>query len=423
MADVGCSAHGYHDQRFGNPPARGLTRGAGASPDRSWGLASSFHPMMDVVFVFSYVTWQAAARREWFASEDRLACTLLATDRVQRVLVCDVMRSLPVKLIRDRMNDDEAEFPASERAQLLQPVRLRRSNPTSLGGVERTCRAYDRALARAVQRMGLKDPVAIVANPLVAGFSELAWARAVTFYAIDDWSAYPPHERWWPAYRESFRRVAERGRRVAAVSAEVLERVAPSAPGCVVPNGLEPAEWLGQTRPPAWVEGSARPLLVYAGTLDSRLDVKAIAGIAGALPKATVTLIGPLVEPDWFALLRDIRNVEIRPPVGRADLAGLVRSADLGLIPHLSSDLTRAMSPLKLYEYLAAGLPVLASDLAPMRGVASARVRLVAEGGDFAAALPCALALGRAPEAERLAFLEENSWRARHEQLLDLALA
>jgi teichuronic acid biosynthesis glycosyltransferase TuaH len=391
------------------------TDGREAHGDRSGGV--------DIVFIFSYVSWQAAGERGWFMPEDRLAHMLPTNERVNHLLVCDPLRSLPVKLIRDCMTRDRVAFPYGERAQLLKPLDFRRRYPTSRTGVERRVAAYERALLRGVRRMDLRDPVVITANPLIAGFAGFSWARAVTFYAIDDWSAYPPHRRWWPAYRESFARITSSGRRVVAVSEAVLERIAPTGPCRVIPNGIEPGEWTGSPTPPNWMHELSRPLLVYAGTLDSRLDVAALTAIARARPEATLLLVGPLLDSDHLTPLRHQGNIEIRPSLGRRELAGLIRSADAGLITHVRSPLTEAMSPLKLYEYLAAGLPVLAADLPPMRTVAPSRVILVEEGGDYAAAARDVVALGRTGEQERLAFLEQNSWAARHEQLLDLALA
>jgi glycosyltransferase involved in cell wall biosynthesis len=380
----------------------------------------------DVVFCFSYLSWQAVARRGWFGTEDRLALGLLEHERVARLLVCDQMRSLPVMLARDltgHSRDAGGTFPASSSAQLLRPFRLRREYPTSIAGVERACAAFDRAARRATQQMGLAEPAVIVANPLLAGFAEFEWAGPVTFFATDDWLAYEPQRRWWPTYEESFARLRERGRRVAAVSAAAMERIAPMGPSEVIPNGIDPGEWLGAAKaPPTWASETGRPLLVYAGTLDSRLDVIALLELARRMPRARMVLVGPLLDAAHIEPLRAASNVEICAPLVRAETIALIRHADVGLVAHRENALTRAMSPLKLYEYLAAGLPVVASDLPPMRDV-DPRVALVGSGDGYAAAVEAALARGRAGENERIAFIAEHSWRARHDRLLDLALA
>jgi teichuronic acid biosynthesis glycosyltransferase TuaH len=375
----------------------------------------------EVVFAFSYLSWGAAARRGWFGTEDRLARGLVTHEQVQRVLICDRARSLPLKLLRDRLARDAAPFPADERRQLLAPVRLRRRDPAALNSVRRTFASYGREMERGARRMGLEDPVVITTHPLVAGFAELSWARAVTYYALDEWTAHPAYSRWWAAYRASYRCIRERGHRVAAVSDALLRSLMPTGASCVVPNGLEPSEWLDQPialRPSADRRG---PLLVYAGSLDARLDVEWLRETARAMPQATLALVGPLVDAAHLQPLRGEPNVTIRAPLARAELATLIRSADVGLIPHRRSSLTDAMSPLKLYEYLAGGLPVAATDLEPMRGIDD-RVVLVGEGGDFPAAVRAAHALGRARESERCAFVRANSWRSRHDALLELAL-
>ena len=94
---------------------------------------------------------------------------------------------------------------------------------------------------------------------------------------------------------------------------------------------------------------------------------------------------------------------------------------DACLIPHVINSLTRAMSPLKLYEYLAAGKPVAATDLPPVRGI-SERV-IIASGEDFPAAVRTALKLPVQNEDERLEFVRSNSWTARHERTIRIMLA
>ena len=106
--------------------------------------------------------------------------------------------------------------------------------------------------------------------------------------------------------------------------------------------------------------------------------------------------------------------------MGRAGIVGSLMYSDVGIIPHVVSPLTRAMSPLKLYEYLAAGTPVAVPDLPPVTGI-SKRV-IVATENDFANAVLTALEVPPQTEDERLEFVRANSWTARQERMLHVLL-
>ena len=387
-------------------------------PDSGRGSRSA---QADIVFTFSYLSWEAAQRRGFFGTEDRLARGLLEHERVGRVLIADLPRSAPLRLVRDCMARG-ARFPASERARHVRPIRLRRSDPTRIAPLARTVVAYERALARAAARMGLTAPVVITSHPVVAGLADFAWAAQTVFFVTDDWLAYEPCRRWWPAYEESFRWVRARRRPVCAVSEAALCRIGPTGPTAIVPNGVEPSEWLDAAARPTNTGGARRPVALYVGGLDTRLDIDALSTAAHALPEVHFRLVGPMLDPNHLAPLRALANVELAPAMPRAQLIALMRTADVGLIPHRELALTRAMSPLKLYEYLAAGLPVVATDLPPIRGV-HPRVAVVPPGAPLADTIVATLARGCLPEPERRAFIERNSWRARHDALLAFALA
>lgn len=373
----------------------------------------------DVVFTFNYVTWDVAVKRGMSFAQDRLAAALLAHPHVERLLIADPFRSLPGWARRRR---GAAPPPASPRVAFHRPLRIRLRDPRAIRAIERCYRAYDRRLREAAARAGLERIVVITSHPLVAGFAPLEWADRVVFYATDDWTAHPAYERWWPAYQESYSRMRESGRTVCAVSEPIIERLQPTGPSAVIPNGIEPAEWLDSGTPPEWLAALPRPRLLYVGTLDSRLDVSAIESAAQAHASGSVVLVGPALDEPHIAPLRDLPNVHIRRTVDRARLPALVMGCDVGLVPHVRSRLTTAMSPLKAYEYLAGGLPVAAIDLPPLRGI-DHRVLMAGGPSDFAEAVKAALPLGRAPETERLAFLDTNSWQRRHSALLELALA
>ncbi len=375
----------------------------------------------DVLMVLGYTSWSGAARRGWIHSEDRLTRFLLDSPRVRRLLVCNPFRSAPSKLVRKALGRADEPFPVSETRRLHEPLRLRRGDPTGEAAVQRAVVAYERSIRRAAAAHGLVRPAAIVTHPLVAGFGTFDWADPVTYFATDDLASYEGLRRWWPAYASSFDRLRAAGRQVAAVTPAALASV--GAPGAVVPNGIEPSEWLAPGAPPAWFASLPSPRLLYVGTLDFRLDLSQVQALAEGYREASIVLVGRCPDPARYEALRALPNVTIRPPVERAELPGLVAAADVGLIPHVRSPLTEAMSPLKLYEYLAAGLPVAATELAGVAGVSPGRVQLARSSAELPQAVAQALAAGPWAEPERRRFVAEHAWDRRFERLLDLAFA
>jgi teichuronic acid biosynthesis glycosyltransferase TuaH len=377
----------------------------------------------DVIFTFAWVTWEAAQRRGMNFSEDRLLLRLFDDSRVSRLLVADTARSRPIKVARDVLSraDPAHAFPATADRARHQPLRWRRDDPVSLRGAQRWVASYERSLRRAARRLAMERPAVITFHPLVAALGDFDWAGPVTYYAMDDWSAHPAKRPWWPLLEMAHAELRRRRQRVCAVSEAILQRIAPEGPAIVVPNGIEPAEWLAPGPAPAWLREARRPVLIYTGSLDSRLDRGWLAKLAAELPEASIHLVGRVLDAEHLGPLDRLPNVSIRPNVGREEIAATVAGADAGLLPHVATQLTEAMSPLKVYEYLAAGLPVAASDLEPVRHLGP-RVALASPGGDFTAAVRRALALGRAPEEERQEFIAANSWARRHETILDFAL-
>jgi len=378
------------------------------------------HPL-DAIFTFDEITWDAAQKRGMCFPTDRVALSLAEDSRVRRLLICNQPRSAPVKWVKDALRRP-ARFPADERVHLYEPLRLRRRDPVSPAALERSYAAYGRRLRRAAARHGLTRPAVITAHPFVAAFADLSWAGPVTLFATDDWAAHPAYEPWQAAYLAAYERISARGLRVCAVTETIVERIDPQGPAAVVPNGVDPAEWLEIAPPPDWFAQLPGPRLLYVGTLDSRLDVDAVAALARAWPQGSIVLAGPLADSDHLAPLQAQPNVTFAGPVPRAQVAALVHAADACLVPHRRLPLTEAMSPLKIYEYLAGGGPVAATDLPPLRGI-EGPITPAAPGGDFVAAVRQALAQGAMPESERRRFLDRNSWSRRTAEVLRLGLA
>ena len=94
----------------------------------------------------------------------------------------------------------------------------------------------------------------------------------------------------------------------------------------------------------------------------------------------------------------------------------MLRGADVGLIPYASNQLTASIFPMKVYEYLAAGLPVVSTPLPALSDVAE--VARAGDAAEMAARIGATLARDDADlRMERSRAAAGHSWEARLEQL------
>jgi glycosyltransferase involved in cell wall biosynthesis len=170
----------------------------------------------------------------------------------------------------------------------------------------------------------------------------------------------------------------------------------------------------------------ARPVLGFAGNISAaKVDLELIAALADGDSARTMLLAGP-AETTLVAELRTLTrraNVVWIGEVPYRELPSVVATFDVGLIPYVENDYTRNVFPLKLFEYLAAGKPVVATGLPELGGLEPDVV--VAHGYEQTeAAIASALALiGKADVERRQTLAAANTWETRTERLLSLITA
>lgn len=126
---------------------------------------------------------------------------------------------------------------------------------------------------------------------------------------------------------------------------------------------------------PERIEAAHPPLMAlpgpragFLGTLDDRIDVTLLAEAAEHLPDISFILVGPVKR--HLIDLRPLQaraNVHFFPAYAHADAPAMIAALDVALIPYRVNPYTEGLSPLKLYEYLAMGKPVVATNLPYIR--------------------------------------------------------
>ena len=170
----------------------------------------------------------------------------------------------------------------------------------------------------------------------------------------------------------------------------------------------------------------ARPVYGFVGNLvPDKVDLDLLEELARRIDVGTLLLAGPSqgLTTERLAELTRHACVRLLGPVPYPEMPSVVAAFDVGLIPYVESEYTRSCFPLKLYEYLAAGKPVVASGLPELRGM-EPDVVVVAGVDEFAGAVARALELGSQADVDRRVTLAAgNTWDVRTERVLELVAA
>lgn len=162
------------------------------------------------------------------------------------------------------------------------------------------------------------------------------------------------------------------------------------------------------------------PRIVFTGAIvQTKLDFELLIELARARPQWSFALVGPVGPGDPRTDVSGLAaepNVHLLGARTYSELPAVLRAADAGLIPYARNELTRSIFPMKVYEYLAAGLPVLSTPLPALEGVAG--VASAADAAGIVALLEEALADDdRERQAERSRVAAAHSWEARLQEI------
>jgi hypothetical protein len=213
----------------------------------------------------------------------------------------------------------------------------------------------------------------------------------------------------------------------------LLELKAPHARRIeLIPNGVDLAAFQrarAAPRPPATSDLPPATChlppairIGYSGHVSSRLDLPLLHGIALARPDWTFMFAGSEWEAGCEEELRALKalpNVQFLGLLPVKEVPHFIASCDACVIPYRVNDETRAISSLKLYEYLAAGKPVISARVPASEEYAT--IVRVADGtvDAWLAQIEAALMDRDNPElvAAREAVAEKNTWEHRVDQI------
>jgi glycosyltransferase involved in cell wall biosynthesis len=279
-------------------------------------------------------------------------------------------------------------------------------------------------VGRTARRLGMRSPLLWSYNPQAEVLIDVLRPSQVIYHCVDDVAAQKGVDA--DSFRAAERRFAERADLVFATSEPLASRLREFVPGALAMPNVADTELFARALEDGPVDPAIErlpgPRIVFTGAIvATKLDVGLLLELARARPDWSFALVGPIGAGDPstdvspLAAEPNIHLLGLRPYEA---LPGVLRGADAALIPYSLNELTRSIFPMKVYEYLAAGLPVVATPLPSLDGVEG--LVTAADAGSTGAELERLLAEdGPAARAERTRIASSHSWDARIDEIAE----
>ncbi|WP_442588347.1 glycosyltransferase [Pedobacter sp. AW31-3R] len=170
------------------------------------------------------------------------------------------------------------------------------------------------------------------------------------------------------------------------------------------------------------VAGLKKPIIGYLGTIERRINYDLLEKVILAHPDKSFVLAGPVSEgflPDSF---KSYPNVHVIGSVPYDEVPQMIKSFDVAIIPFKKDEVSNTIFPIKLFEYMSAGKPVVASDFnEDLKDFTRNSVEYCGDASSFSRAINSALLNDSEVKIEeRKALAKENTWEQRSEQISEI---
>ena len=246
-------------------------------------------------------------------------------------------------------------------------------------------------ITSAVAKLNFVDPVLWTYRPEFSETLTKIPHNRLVFDLADDLSAYNAGNRRRRYIASCIDNIAGKADLMVVTSPTLQDKYKNKTRRCVlVPNGFDEKLFNGIPKPiPSDLSGISRPVIGFVGVLFGFLDYDMIYDSAIGIPDSSFVFVGPVEKngQEGVERLKTLSNTYFLGRKPKNDIPAYVTNFDICINPFSVDDVSRAVSPLKVYEYLACGKPVVSTSMEGLQRDEAGKWIRFAERDQFVIAL------------------------------------
>ncbi len=274
---------------------------------------------------------------------------------------------------------------------------------------------------KAMRKLKFQNPLNMVFNPAAGLLAGKLGEKELIYYCVDEYTAFTGASKGLKEIEEELFRQAD----LVVVSAEkLLDNKKQFNPNTfIIRHGVDFSHFRqsldAETKIPDEIANLPKPIIGFHGLLADWVDYELIKKTATHFAGGSIVLIGKIAvdAEQKIKILDGVKNIHLLGRKPYSELPNYCKGFDVALNPFEISELTLAANPLKVREYLAAGLEVVSTDIPEVRILDSCRIG--ENHQDFIRQIEAALKNPKS-KTETSDSVRSESWEARIDELREI---
>jgi teichuronic acid biosynthesis glycosyltransferase TuaH len=202
-------------------------------------------------------------------------------------------------------------------------------------------------------------------NPFIAPYWQKFGSKLIVFDAVDNWSAHSSYTKVQGRLKKAYELVKNEADIIYTVSKNLLNFFEDQPNVHWVSNGVDFIHYNKQysliNRDIADVK---KPIIGYIGIIQEKVDLDLVHYLAEKNPDKSIVLVGPIWDEQSLQKkeLKNYKNIYFLGYKSYEEAPMYIQQFDIGIVPHRATDFSVSTNPMKVYEYLACGKPVVSTE-------------------------------------------------------------
>lgn len=202
-------------------------------------------------------------------------------------------------------------------------------------------------------------------NPFIAPEWQKFGSKLIVFDAVDNWLSHSSYTKLKTRLKKAYELIKNEADIIYTVSKNLLNFFEDQPNVHWIPNGVDFIHYNKQysliNRDIADVK---KPIIGYIGIIQEKVDLDLVHYLAEQNPDKSIVLVGPIWDEQSLQKkeLASYKNIFFLGYKSYEEAPMYIQQFDIGIVPHRANDFSASTNPMKVYEYLACGKPVVSTE-------------------------------------------------------------